>query len=79
MSKNINKNVNKKFSTDKQTDYLFDYFINEDKFDEQLRPVWDEEMQHKLGAKLESHKNHKLDSRIVTEAKKFSSGNKKKS
>lgn len=77
MSKNINKNVNKKFSTDKQTDYLFDYFINEDKFDEQLRPVWDEEMQHKLGAKLESHKNHKLDSRIVTEAKKFSSGNKK--
>lgn len=77
MSKNINKNVNKKFSTDKQTDYLFDYFINEDKFDEQLRPVWDEEMQNKLGAKLESHKNHKLDSRIVTEAKKNSSGNKK--
>lgn len=62
------KNQRKKFSTDKQTDYLFEYFINEDKFDEQLRGQWDEELEKKIGKKMDTQ-NFKLDSRITTEKK----------
>ena len=32
-----------KLATDRQTDYLFMYFVNENKFNEQLRNTWDEE------------------------------------
>lgn len=66
------KNHGKKLITDKNTDYLFDYFMNEDKFNEQLRGEWDEQMEKKL----ENHKQPKLDSRIITE-KNSSSGEEK--
>lgn len=56
---------NQKLITDKDTDYLFDYFMNEDKFNEQMRGEWDEEMEKKL----ENHKNLNLDSKIITEKK----------
>lgn len=34
--------------TDANTDYLFDYFMNEDKFNEQMRGEWDEEMEKRI-------------------------------
>lgn len=37
-----------KMIPDKGTDYLFNYYINEDKFNEQHREEWDEEMQKKI-------------------------------
>lgn len=55
----------KKLITDKNTDLLFDYFMNEDKFNEQLLGQWDEEMEKKL----ENHAQPKLDSRILTDKK----------
>ncbi|MEM0354142.1 MAG: hypothetical protein QXW79_01035 [Thermoplasmata archaeon] len=61
-----NRSNKKNLITDRSTDYLFDYFINEDKFNEQLRGEWDEQMEKKL----ENHREPKLDSRIdVTEKK----------
>ena len=57
------KNQRKKNITDKNTDYLFDYFMNEDKFNDQLRGEWDEQMEKKL----ENHKYPNLDSRIMTD------------
>lgn len=65
MSKKIHHGHNygrKNLITDKNTDYLFDYFMNEDKFNEQLKGQWDEE----LAKRLENHEL-KLDSRIITE------------
>jgi len=47
------KSSRKKLPTDRQTDYLFDFFINEDKFNEQMKPVWDEHNAKKL-------QNHQL-------------------
>lgn len=57
------KHIPKKLITDKGTDYLFDYFMNEEKFNEQLRKKWDEEMEKKM----ENHRQPNLDSRILTE------------
>lgn len=65
MSKKIHHGHNygrKSLITDKNTDFLFDYFMNEDKFNEQLKGQWDEE----LAKKLENHEPN-LDSRIITE------------
>ena len=42
----------RKIVTDKQTDYLFAYFINENKFNEQLRGEWDDEMEKKLANQI---------------------------
>jgi len=53
-----------KLKTDLETDYLYDYFMNEDKFNEQLKGQWDEE----LTKKFENHEP-KLDSRIITDGK----------
>lgn len=52
-----------KLPTDKNTDYLFDYFMNEEKFNEQLRGEWDE----KLEKNLQKAREPKLDSRIPTD------------
>jgi hypothetical protein len=59
------KHLPKKLVTDKGTDYLFDYFMNEEKFNEQLRGQWDEEMEKKM----ENHSHPNLDSRILTDKK----------
>lgn len=56
------KNNAKKLITDKKTDYLFDYFINEDKFNEQMKGDWDEEMEKKI-----KNREPNLDSRIATD------------
>lgn len=61
------KNHGKKLPTDKNTDYLFDYFMNEDKFNDQMRGQWDEEMEKKLKDHQQQQPN--LDSRIVTDHK----------
>ena len=37
-----------KFITNKHTDYLFDYFINEDRFNDQLRGEWEKEIEERL-------------------------------
>ena len=60
-----NRNRGRKLVTDKNTDYLFDWFVNSDKFNEQLKGEWDE----RIAEKLEKHKNPKLDSRIFTDTK----------
>lgn len=66
------KKNGKKLPTDKNTDYLFDYFMNEEKFNEQLRGEWDE----KLQKKLENAREPKLDSRIVTDKNEKNSSEK---
>ena len=53
----------KKLVTDKHTDYLFDYFMHEGKFNEQMRPIWDEEMEKKI----EGHRQPNFDTRISTD------------
>ena len=57
------KKEGKPLITDNGTDYLFDYFMNEDKFNEQMREKWDEDIQKKF----ENHRQPKLDSRIVSD------------
>ncbi len=57
------KNKNKKYVTDKNTDYLFDLFMNEEKFNEQLRAERDEELEKKI----EKLKHPPLDSRVYTD------------
>lgn len=57
----------KKLSTDKNTDLLFDYFINEEKFNEQLKPTWNDEIQKKTNksvAKSDIKKSDKKKSNI---------------
>lgn len=69
-----NRSNKKNLITDKSTDYLFDYFINEDKFNEQLRGEWDEQMEKKL----ENHREPKLDSRVDITEKKTEKKNEEK-
>ena len=57
------KSGKKKLITDKSTDYIFEYFINEDKFNDQLKPQWDADMENKI----KSRSQPKLDSRIQTD------------
>src|SRR5580658_10270198 len=59
------RNRGKKLITDKNTDYLFDYYMNEEKFNQQMKGEWDENMEKKL----QNHKQIDLDSRIPTEKK----------
>lgn len=59
------RNRGKKLITDKNTDYLFDYYMNEEKFNEQMRKEWDENMEKKL----QNHNQINMDSRIPTEKK----------
>lgn len=56
------RNNGKKLITDKKTDYLFEYFVNEDKFNDQMKGEWNDEMEKKINQELP-----KLDSRIATE------------
>ena len=44
-------------SQDDHTDYLFDYFCNEEKFNEQLREKWDEDIQNRLNSRKEETKS----------------------
>lgn len=57
------KKHGKKLVTDKNTDFLFDYFMNEEKFNEQLRGEWDE----KIEKNLEKAREPKLNNHIVTD------------
>lgn len=60
-----NRNRSRRLVTDKNTDYLFEYFMNEDKFNEQLKGEWDERIEKNMA----KHQQPKLDSRILTDAK----------
>jgi hypothetical protein len=66
------RKLSKMLTTDKQTDYLFEYFINEDKFDDQLKSKWNEELEKKVNQKLKDE-NVKLDSRVSSDKKSNSS------
>lgn len=50
------------YPTDRNTDYLFEYFMNEDKFNEQLKGELDEQMKKKL----ERHKQPSFEKKIET-------------
>ena len=65
-----NKNRVRLF-TDKQTDHLFDYFMNEEKFNEQLRGEWNEQIEKKI----QNHQQHQLDNNVITEQCKQPSNN----
>jgi hypothetical protein len=70
--KNMNRGRN--LVTDKKTDYLYDYFVNEDKFNEQLRGEWDKEMDDEF----KKHKNPKLSGAISeNNSRKSEHGSKK--
>ncbi|AYV85370.1 MAG: hypothetical protein Satyrvirus13_3 [Satyrvirus sp.] len=62
------KRHGKKLETDKKTDYLFDYFMNEDKFNEQLRPEWNEEMDKKIANQLQTQTQIQAQAQAHTQA-----------
>jgi len=72
-----NRNT-KKLSTDKNTDLLLDYFINEDKFDDQLKQKWDNELQEKLENLKSANKSSKksIKKSDIKSSKKSESENK---
>ena len=65
------KNQKKKLQTDKNTDYLFEYFMDENKFNEQMKPEWNKEVERKL----ENHRQQNLNNKIMSERNSSSSVN----
>src|SRR5579863_4735813 len=51
--------------TDKETDKMFDYYMNEDKFNEQMRGEWDDDMNKKLAKRLNMNHMSKTEQRNV--------------
>jgi len=55
----------RKLETDKKTDHLFDYFVNPDKFNDQLRGEWDNDDKEHLENYMSKNPTRKLDSHVT--------------
>lgn len=67
------RNGKKKYDTDRETDYLFEFFINENKFNEQLRHEYDNDIAKKNDNLDDQIKNYplNLDSRVDVNKKSY--------
>jgi hypothetical protein len=54
---NRNKGNRRLLQTDQNTTYLFDYMMNEDKFNEQMRPEWDDQANKKINIDADASLN----------------------